>query len=82
MVALADISWIHQPPAWGVDWPAVLAACPWLSPLANTPQNAYFHAEGDVLTHTCMVAEALAGLRAWRELPPAERATLVDAAKA
>lgn len=80
MVALADIAWIPQPPAWSVAWPVILAACPWLSPLANTPQDAYFHAEGDVLTHTRMVAEALTKLEAWRALPPAERAALFLAA--
>jgi putative nucleotidyltransferase with HDIG domain len=63
-----------------VDWPAVLAACPWLLPLAGTPQDPLHHAEGDVLTHTRMVAEALTGLALWRALPPAERAALFLAA--
>lgn len=80
MVALADIVWVPRPPAWRMDWPAILAACPWLSPLADTPQDPRYHAEGDVLTHTRMVAEALAALPAWRALPPAERAALFLAA--
>lgn len=80
MVALADIPWLPRPPAWRVDWPAILAACPWLAPLAATPQDPAFHAEGDVLTHTRMVAEALAGLPTWRALPSPERAALFLAA--
>jgi len=63
-----------------VDWPAVLAACPWLLPLAGTPQDPLHHAEGDVLIHTRMVAEALAELETWRSLPPAERGALFLAA--
>jgi putative nucleotidyltransferase with HDIG domain len=73
MVALADIPWLPGPPGWALDWPAILAACPWLAPLAATPQSPIHHAEGDVLTHTRMVAEALVGLTEWRGLPPAER---------
>jgi putative nucleotidyltransferase with HDIG domain len=72
--------WIPRPPAWSVDWPDILAACRWLSPLAAAPQNPRYHAEGDVLTHTRMVAEALAALPAWRALPPTERAALFLAA--
>lgn len=80
MVALAAIPWLPQPPAWRVDWPAILAACPWLAPLAGTPQDPAYHAEGDVLIHTRMVAEALADLPAWRGLPSPERAALFLAA--
>lgn len=79
-MSLAELAWVPGPPGWAVDWPAVLAACPWLGPLAATPQDPEHHAEGDVLTHTRMVAEALAGLAAWRDLPPAERAALFLAA--
>ncbi len=79
-MGVSSIAWAPQPPVWAVDWPAILAACPWLAPLADTPQDPAYHAEGDVLTHTRMVAEALAGLAAWRALPPAERAALFLAA--
>jgi putative nucleotidyltransferase with HDIG domain len=80
VVALTTIPWVPQPPGWAVDWPAIMAACPWLAPLGATPQDPTHHAEGDVLTHTRMVAEALAGLAAWRTLPPVDRAALFLAA--
>lgn len=69
-----------EPPAWRVDWEALLARYKWLADLADTPQDPQHHAEGDVLTHTHMVAEALAGLAAWRALPPTERGLLFAAA--
>ncbi len=42
-----------------IAYPALLAAFPALAPLASTPQDPYYHAEGDVWTHTCMVLQAL-----------------------
>ena len=33
--------------------------CPWMKTLAETPQDAIFHEEGDVATHTFMVLEEL-----------------------
>jgi putative nucleotidyltransferase with HDIG domain len=80
MVALADIRWIPGPPEWRVDWPAIDAACSWLATLAGTPQDPIHHAEGDVLTHTRMVAEALVHMEPWRALAPGERAALFLAA--
>jgi putative nucleotidyltransferase with HDIG domain len=73
-------AWLPGPPDWRLDWPAVVAACPWLAPLAATPQEPIFHAEGDVLTHTGMVLEALAGLAEWRALPENDRAAVMLAA--
>ncbi|HVU66938.1 MAG TPA: AAA family ATPase [Ktedonobacteraceae bacterium] len=67
-------------PAWEVDWPALEETFPWLHTLAGVPQDAIFHAEGDVLIHTRMVVEALTGLTAWRALPAEERALLFAAA--
>jgi putative nucleotidyltransferase with HDIG domain len=68
------------PPDWRVDWLALLAAHPWLRALDGVPQSPIFHAEGDVLVHTAMVAQALAALPAWRALPASERAVLFAAA--
>jgi len=68
------------PPAWSVDWPAILAAYPWLRSLDGVPQSPVHHAEGDVLIHTRLVAEALAAMPAWRALPATERAVLFAAA--
>jgi predicted kinase len=42
--------------------------------LAATPQDASFHAEGDVWIHTLQVVDALVALPAWRALDPTARA--------
>ncbi len=68
------------PPRWALDWPALEAACPWLGRLRAVAQDPIHHAEGDVLTHTRLVCEALAGLAAWRALPEPERRLLLAAA--
>jgi predicted kinase len=72
---------IALPPG-AVDWPAVEA---WLedivpaSELAATPQDAAFHAEGDVWTHTKMAVEALVGSDAYARLAPPARAIVAAA---
>ncbi|GAB4207227.1 MAG: AAA family ATPase [Roseiflexaceae bacterium] len=68
------------PPDWWIDWEDLLARYDWLGPLAETPQEPQHHAEGDVLTHTRMVAEALCGLEEWRGLEPDERSVLFASA--
>ena len=68
------------PPAWSLDWQYLLARYSWLHDLASTPQHPAYHAEGDVLTHTRMVVEALVALPAWRALAPPARAVLFAAA--
>lgn len=84
MIPLDGVSWTFSgcpnPPDWRVDWPAILAEQPWLRALGGVPQSPIHHAEGDVLIHTGMVAEALAALPAWRALPDTERAVLFAAA--
>jgi putative nucleotidyltransferase with HDIG domain len=80
VTSLAALPWLPQPPDWHLDWDAIVAACPWLLPLAATPQDPSYHAEGDVLTHTGMVVEALAQLVDWRSLPAEARAELFAAA--
>lgn len=42
-----------------VQYGLFLEAFPELNPLKTTPQDAYYHAEGDVWTHTQMVCDAL-----------------------
>lgn len=50
----------HVPaPGQAPDWSWFLDAIPALKLLATTPQDPYYHAEGDVWTHTRMVIEAL-----------------------
>lgn len=48
--------------------------------MTGVPQDAIFHAEGDVLTHTGMVAEALIKLDVWRALATEDRALLFASA--
>jgi putative nucleotidyltransferase with HDIG domain len=67
-------------PAWALDWQKLEESLPWLQTLAGVPQDAVFHAEGDVLVHTRMVVAALTGLTAWRALSAEERALLFASA--
>lgn len=68
------------PPTWELNWHALVQRFTWLQALAGVPQDPYYHAEGDVLTHTQMVAAALIRLEAWRNLPAQERTLLFAAA--
>lgn len=61
------------PPDWSVRWSAIEAALPFVASLREVPQDASFHAEGDVGIHTQMVCEALASNPAWRALPVEDR---------
>ncbi len=69
-----------EPPEWTLDWEALLRRFAWLRALEGTPQEPDYHAEGDVLTHTRMVAEALIADGGWRALEPARRSVLFAAA--
>ena len=51
------------------DWAALDAAYPaWIQEMHATPQDAMFHSEGDVWTHTKMVVDALTSLPEWNQL--------------
>ena len=69
-------------PAEPVDWEAAgalpLPAC--FSRMGEIPQEPRFHGEGDVLTHTRMVCEALIRMERFHELPDRARAELFLAA--
>lgn len=69
-----------QPPNWVLDWLSIVEQYLWLQPLAGVPQDAIFHAEGDVLIHTGMVAQAMVELADWRKLSEEERALLFASA--
>lgn len=71
---------VPQAPEWTTDPAALWERYAWLAPLDTCPQDAVFHAEGDVGVHTRMVIAALAELPAWRALEPAARAELFAAA--
>src|SRR5450755_1660816 len=62
-----------QPPEWRLDWSAIESAIAGLPALANVPQDPVWHAEGDVLTHTRMVAEAMIADIEWRRLDELDR---------
>jgi predicted kinase len=72
-----SLPWAPRAPDWRLDWSAILRQYGWLAELAETPQDALHHAEGDVLTHTCMVLEALVALPEWRALPEPDRSVLL-----
>jgi predicted kinase len=71
---------VPTPPEWRVEWEAIADRFAWIQSLAGVQQDPAYHAEGDVLIHTRMVAEALVALDAWRALPPDERGLLFAAA--
>ncbi|HEX4948479.1 MAG TPA: AAA family ATPase [Blastocatellia bacterium] len=71
---------IPQPPDYKLDWDRLNAEFAWLRALANCPQDAIYHAEGDVWIHTRMVCEALLANDIWRALPEDERGIVFIAA--
>ena len=50
---------------------------PWCRAMAACSQNAEWHAEEDVWTHTKMVIRQLPRLAEWAELTPHERTVLI-----
>jgi putative nucleotidyltransferase with HDIG domain len=63
-----------------VDLSALWQRFAWLRPLAETPQNPTYHAEGDVWTHLGMVLKVLSTLPAFRALDGADRHLVFAAA--
>ena len=58
----------HFTPNHDPDWDALTARFNWLADMAVVPQDAEWHGEGDVLTHTKMVAAALFNLPEYQQL--------------
>ncbi len=73
-------SWCPEPAEWTLDWQGIQKQFSWIQALAGVPQEAIFHAEGDVLTHTGMVAAELGRLASWRGFAPEDRALLFASA--
>jgi len=65
-----------HPPAFDLSWDNILDQYDWLHTLDGVPQDPIFHAEGDVLTHTRLVTEALVADADWRELDKQSRSIL------
>lgn len=63
-----------------VDGEALLALIPKLRPLAKTPQDSVYHAEGDVWTHTLMVLDAIKELPAYAHANEDDRFVLFASA--
>ncbi|GCE51078.1 putative kinase [Thermosporothrix hazakensis] len=61
-------------------WDGVRSRFAWLQTLHDVPQDARFHAEGDVLIHTRMVFEAMMQLVELLHCTEAERGVLLTAA--
>ncbi|YCH28029.1 HD domain-containing protein [Pseudomonas sp. D2-5] len=62
------------------DAQACLEAISALQRLASTPQDPYYHAEGDVWVHTCMVVEALLAQPRYQQATEEQRLVLFLAA--
>jgi predicted kinase len=61
-------------PVWTLNWQEIENAFPWLESLHGVEQEPDYHAEGDVWTHTHMVAESMIGNQQWKMLSSTERA--------
>ncbi|MEW6737041.1 MAG: AAA family ATPase [Acidobacteriota bacterium] len=68
------------PPSWKLDWEAIESCFDWIRSMRDCQQDPHYHGEGDVLTHTRMVCEALIELPQWRQLSPTIRSILFAAA--
>ena len=62
------------------DYSGWLAAFPQLELAKTTPQSPIYHAEGDVWTHTCMVADALISHPDWQSASRSDQEVLFIAA--
>lgn len=69
-----------EPPGWRVQWSDLTERFEWLRAMRDCPQDAVFHAEGDVWTHVEMVLEALAADGEFRGLSPFDRYIVFAAA--
>ena len=72
-----------QPPEFAWNWQAIEGIHPLkdlLTRMSRTPQDPAWHGEGDVLTHTRMVCEALSRLDGFRSMEAGPRDALALAA--
>lgn len=69
-----------EPPAWSLDFAALASRFDWIEAMRGCPQDAEWHAEGDVLTHVGMVCAELAAMPAWRAMERVARHALFAAA--
>lgn len=62
-----------QPPDYELDWEAIADAFDFVRVMKDCPQDALYHAEGNVFIHTGMVLEELTKIERWRGLSQKER---------
>jgi len=74
------MSWLAALLERELDWDKIATAMPFAEAMAACPQDAVYHAEGDVWTHTRMVVEALHQDREYNALPETRRHALTLAA--
>ena len=63
-----------------INWSALEAQFDWFRDMQGVPQDAIWHAEGDVFTHTKMVVEAMLNLPEFQELDEQEKHILFASA--
>ncbi|MGI8854166.1 MAG: AAA family ATPase [Thermomicrobiales bacterium] len=71
---------VPVPSQWAMEWEHIAKRFGWIRSMMGVPQDVRYHAEGDVLIHTRMVAEALVSHAAWRDVPESDRTILFAAA--
>lgn len=60
-------------PTYAIEWDEIFLDFEILSLLKDVPQDKVYHQEGDVLTHTHMVVEALVKLKDWQIVSDSEK---------
>lgn len=71
------MSVVPKPGNTSIDWEIIWMLLPGMDEaMSSTPQDARHHGEGDVLTHTKMVVDALVRDPEWQSLPIERRALL------
>lgn len=63
-----------------IDWDSLESSFQWLRDMKDVPQDEEWHAEGDVLTHTKMVVEALLSLPEFKVLDEQDKHILFASA--
>ncbi len=76
----SPVRFVPLTPAGEIDWASLEANYPCFAEMAKTPQNSCHHAEGDVLTHTKMVAAEAQTLAKRNSLSQEDADVLVGAA--
>ncbi len=68
--------YLPKPPDWRVPREEMTERFSWLRDMQGCRQDPVWHAEGDVWIHSAMVAQELANLIPWRQLPYDDRLAL------